>query len=97
MAGTQQRTDDGVIGTSGKKIRVFDILLRSSGGGASTISIYNGTSASGTLMDVMTTSGASVTLHRPFGNVGMQFPNGCFIDVDGNTAFVNVNYEQENA
>ncbi len=97
MAGTQKITADGVIGTSGKVIRAFDIIVRSGAGGAATVSVYDGTSTSGTLMDVITTSGASVTLQRSFGTVGMYFPNGLFIDVDGNTAFVTVNYEQLSA
>ncbi len=97
MAGTQKLTEDGVVGGSGKKIRVFDIIVRSTAGGASTVSVYNGTSSSGVLMDVITTSGANITLHRPFGDVGMQFASGCFIDFDANTSFVTVNFEQESA
>lgn len=95
MAGTQARTNDGVIGTSGKKIRVFDFIIRSDGDGATSVSIYDGTSTAGTLLAVLTTTGASLTAHYPF-EKGMLFNSGCYVDVDDNTALVTANFEQEN-
>lgn len=94
--GSQTRTDDGVIGTSGKKIRVYGFIVRSDGDGASVVSVYNGTSSSGTLVDVINVSAASTTTRVMYAG-GLYFGSGCYVDVDGNTAFITAIYEQENS
>ena len=95
MSGTQQRTTDGVIGTSGKKIRVYGFIVRATAGGVSVVNIYDGTSTSGTLMDVINL--AASTTERPMYAGGLLLPNGCFVDVDANTSFVTALFEQESA
>lgn len=93
--GSQQRTSDGVIGTSGKKIRVYGIRLRSGGGGAAAVSLYNNTSATGTPLDIVNgTTSLTVSVSYPG---GLLFPSGCFVDVDTNTDWITVIYEQENS
>lgn len=94
--GSQKRTDDGVIGTSGKKIRVYGIIVRSDGDGVSVVNVYDGTSASGALMDTIDVGAASTTARIMYAG-GLYFGSGCFVDVDDNTAFVTVIYEQENS
>lgn len=94
--GLQKRTDDGVIGTSGKKIRVYGFIVRSDGDGASVVSVYNGTTSSGVLLDVIDVAAASSTTRVMYAG-GLLFDSGCFVDVDANTAFVTAIYEQENA
>lgn len=92
--GSQNRTDDGVIGASGKKIRVYALIVRSDSDGASAVSVYNGTSTAGTLMDVINVATASTTVRINYAG-GLLFPSGCFVDVDANTAFVTAILEQE--
>jgi hypothetical protein len=94
MAGTQKRTDDGIIGGSGKKIRVFDIILRSDAVGATSVAVHDGTGTGGTLMANLVTSGASVTAHYPF-EKGLYLGSGCYLNVGANIDYVVVNYEQE--
>ncbi len=93
--GSQQRTTDGVIGTSGKKIRVYEVIVRSGGGGAAVVAIYNNTSATGTPLDIINGT-TSLTVRVPYVG-GLLFGSGCFVDVDTNTDWVTVIYEQENA
>mgnify|MGYP001577792003 FL=1 len=48
MAGSQRLTADGVVGTSGKAIRLFGYTMRSGAGGPGIILLYNGTDGTGT-------------------------------------------------
>lgn len=93
--GSQQRTTDGVIGTSGKKIRVYEVIVRSEAGGGAVVSLYNNTSATGTALDIVNGT-ASLTVRIAYVG-GLLFNSGCFIDVDTNTTWVTVIYEQENS
>lgn len=93
--GSQKRTSDGVIGTSGKKIRLYGLVVRGGSGGATVVNVYDGTSTGGTLMDVV--NAAQDTTTRAMYAGGLQLPSGCFLDVDSNTDFVTAIFEQENA
>lgn len=93
--GKQKITADGVIGTSGKNIRLFGLIVRASSGGATVVNIYEGTSAGGTLVDVV--NGATSTTERPMYAGGLLCSGGLYIDVDANTSFVTAIYEQENS
>lgn len=88
-------TQDGVVGTSGKKIRLYGIIVRGGGGGATVVNIYDGTSTSGTLSDVV--NAATSTTSRVMYAGGLFLKDGCYIDVDSNTTFVTAIYEQENS
>jgi hypothetical protein len=93
--GTQKRTSDGVIGTSGKKIRVYGFIVNSDSSG-SAVSVYNGTGTGGVLLDVLT--GAASVSTRIFYAGGLLFDSGCYIDLDAtHTAFVTAIYEQESS
>ena len=93
--GAQQRTTDGVIGTSGKKIRVYQVIIRSGAGGGGVVELYNNTSATGTPLDIGNGT-ASLTVRIPYVG-GLLFESGCYVNVDTNTDWVTVIYEQENA
>ena len=93
--GAQQRTTDGVIGTSGKKIRVYEVIVRSEGGGGAVVEFYNNTSATGTPLDIVNGT-TSLTVRVPYVG-GLVFESGCYVNVDTNTTWVTVIYEQENA
>lgn len=97
MIGSQKiTTSDSAIGTSGKKIRLYGLVVRSDGDGASVVNVYNGTSTGGTLMDVVNVAAASTTTRVTYEG-GLYLGSGCFLDVDTNTAFVTALFEQENA
>ncbi len=93
--GSQKIVADGVVGTSGAKIRIYGFIARATSGGASVINIYNGTSSGGTLIDVINV--AQSTTERPMYAGGLYCGSGCFVDVDSNTSFVEAIYEQENS
>ena len=93
--GSQKIVADGVIGTSGKKIRVYGFIVRATSGGASVVNVYDGTTAGGVLMDVINI--AVSTTERPMYCGGLYFGSGCFVDFDANTSFVTAILEQENS
>lgn len=91
--GSQKRTTDGVIGGSGKPIRLYGLLV-SSGATAAAPALYDGTSTAGTLMDTCTCPTVSVVNRFPYPG-GLLFPNGLYVDVDTNTTFVVAIYSQD--
>ena len=90
---TAVRTDDGVIGPSGKRIRLFSLTLRS-GGTASVLALHNGTGTGGT-MYFQGTGAISTGVTFVFGQCGRLFPAGCYADVDANVASVIADYVVE--
>ncbi len=81
-AGTQAIASgtDAAIGTSGRAVRVFTLHLISDGT-ATVSSLRNGTSASATIYVTETgTINTGKTIN--YGDEGMLFPAGCFLDVD---------------
>lgn len=93
--GSQTITADGVILTSGAKIRIYGFIVRSTAGGAALVSVYDGTSTAGTLRDQIDVTAASTTTRVMYAG-GLRFGSGCFVDVDTNTAFVTAICEKEN-
>lgn len=90
--GTTKITADGVVGQSGKPTRIYSVSLVS-GGSASTLALYSGTSTGGTLLDqVDGTASQSVTKNYAG---GLLFPAGCFADVDSNVSYVTFGHMQE--
>lgn len=94
--GSQKVTSDIAVGVSGKKIRLYGLIVRSTAGGAAVVNVYNGTSTSGVLTDIVDVSAASTTTRVMYAG-GLYLGSGCFIDVDTNTSFVTAIYEQENS
>lgn len=92
--GSARFTDDGVVGVSGKKIRVFAIIVHSGGTGG-VVQLRNGTTTGGTEYDeVNGTADVSTRVSYPG---GLFFPDGCFYDEDANVVYSTIIYEQENS
>lgn len=93
--GAQQITADGVIGTSGKKIRLYGIIVNSDSSG-STVDLHDGTSTGGTKLDSI--AGAASVSTRVSYPGGLLFNSGMYVNLDGtHTTFVTAIYEQENS
>ncbi len=92
LPGIQTITADGVIGQSGKPVRVFSIHLISAGI-PSVLAVHNGTSASGTqILSITGTANTGVTTSF---EQGLRFPDGCYVNVDANITNVTFSYTQE--
>jgi hypothetical protein len=91
-AGTVLLTADGVVGVSGKPVRVYAIHVISTGGGGAVVSLVNGAAAGTATVTVTGTTSLGVTF--PFGTTGFAFPSGCFVDLDSNTTSVAVAFER---
>lgn len=92
--GSTRLTADGVVGVSGKKIRVYGIVVHSSGT-AGVVQLRNGTTTGGTEYDEINgTIGVSIRVNYPG---GLLFPDGCFYDEDANVVYSTIIYEQENS
>ena len=90
--GSTRLTADGVVGTSGKKIRVYAIIVHS-GATAGVVQLRNGTTTGGTEYDEINgTINVSVRVSYPG---GLLFPGGCFYDEDANVVYSTIIYEQE--
>ena len=95
-AGSQRRTTAGVVGTSGKIIRCFGYTMRSGPGGTGTVTLYDGTSTSGTEKWIGT-GNIDASSDKVFGAKGKYFPSGLYADIDSNVQYVDFDYVQENA
>ncbi len=92
--GSVRLTGDGVIGVSGKPIRVFTAVSFSGAGGNGDLVLRNGTSDTATAY--ITESGASShSKIFTFGEKGLLFPNGCFFDKDTHIDAVVVEFRIE--
>ena len=90
--GSQKISADGVVGTSGKPIRVFCFIVNADASGA-VVAVYNGTSTGGTAYDSLV-GAASVSTRISYPG-GLYFPAGCYLDIDAHTNYVTVVYSQE--
>lgn len=93
--GSQRFTADGAVGTSGANIRVYEVIVRSNAA-ACAVNLRNGTSASATIYDTVDVGAASNTTRVIYAG-GLKLVGGAYVDVDANTSFVTVIYEQETA
>lgn len=91
--GSVRLTADGVVGTSGRPVLVYNVVMLSGAGGAGELVLRNGTSASDTAYVTEAGTAASKTKTYNFDG-GLFFPSGCFFDIDTNTAAVVVNFTQ---
>ena len=92
VPGTLRLAADGLVGTSGKPIRVFSVHLVS-GATASTTSFKNGTSTGGTAylqVDGVISKGVTLNIAG-----GMRFPAGCYMDTDANISYCTIVYTEE--
>jgi hypothetical protein len=95
-AGAVLKAADGVVGISGKPVRVFGLHVLS-GGTAGIVKLYNGTTASGTLYVQQTCGTVSTGNLFEYGNEGFLFPNGCFYEevVDANVTSTLISFRNE--
>lgn len=84
---------DGVLGTSGKAVRVYNMHVLSGAGGGAVINLRAGTAVGG-VIQVQETATASTGKTFDYGFHGHYFPTGCFVDVDTNTTSVLIAYSQ---
>jgi hypothetical protein len=86
-------TADGIIGGSGKKIRVSSVEFMSNGT-AGILVLRNGAADTATVYVTRTgVINSSVTVSWP---EGLTFPDGCFFDKGTNVTSVVVEFEQLN-
>jgi hypothetical protein len=84
---------DAAIGPSGKPIRVFSVNFLSDGT-AGVLILRNGTSASDTVYvteNGVISSGKTIS----YGQAGILFPAGCFMDVDSHVTGGVVSFARE--
>lgn len=84
---------DAAIGASGKPIRVFCVNFLSDGT-AGVLILRNGTSASDTVYvteNGVVSSGKTIQ----YGQAGMLFPAGCFLDIDSHVTAGVVTFARE--
>lgn len=95
MPGTQfvSNQTNIAIGPSGKPIRVFDAYAVSDGT-ATTVKLYNGTSATGNYIQIDGIVSKSSVLPISSGQ-GVLFPLGCFANVDSHTVVLAVSFVVE--
>lgn len=94
FTGTQLVTADGVVGTSGKPVRIFSIHILSGAGGGAVVNLRSGTAVGGTIR-IKETGTVDTGKTFDYGKYGYLFEAGCFCDVDANTTSVAVQFEKE--
>lgn len=90
--GSVRLTGDGVVGPSGKAIRLYSVVAMSGAGGAGTLVLRNGTADTATAYVTEDATAASKSKTYNFGTSGLVFPGGCFFDIDANIAAAVFNY-----
>ena len=87
---------DGVVGTSGKPIRITAIHILS-GGTAGEVKLYNGISNGGTLYVQELCTVVSTGNRFSYGEEGILFPNGCYYEevTDSNVTSTLITFEKE--
>lgn len=95
MAGSSRLTAAGVLGVSGKPVRVYGFTMRSGAGGVGSVTLYDGTSTSGTEKYKMD-GNPDASADKVFATEGKHFPGGCYADLDANVTYVDFDYVQEN-
>ena len=92
VPGCTRLTADGLVGPSGKSIRVFSVHLVS-GATASTTYLKLGISTAGTAylqIDGVASQGVTVNIAG-----GLSFPTGCYMDTDANISYCTIVYTEE--
>ena len=94
MAGSTRLTAAAVVGVSGKAVRLFGFTLRSGAAGPGTVTLYDGTSTSGT-EKYRLNGNMDASADKIFGAEGKFFPAGCYCDMDSDVVYVDFDYLQE--
>lgn len=94
LAGNTIVTADTVIGVSGRPVRVFSATYLSSGTAAALV-LRNGTGAGDDAL-VQTADGTiNVSITLNFGESGLLFPAGCFVDFDSDMTRISIMAQAE--
>lgn len=92
--GSRKITSSGLVGaTTGVQnnpCTVYSVSWLSTGGGAGVVILGDGPSGAVERARATGTTSAGATL--TFGKNGKYFPNGCYVTVDANTTYVDVDY-----
>ena len=86
------RTDDGILGPSGRTIKVYGMHIISGAGGGGVVALKNGTTTAGSTVK-SDTGTASVGITFDYSTAPYMFGDGCFADVDANVTRVTIFYE----
>ena len=86
LTGTEIITADGALISSGKPVRVY-LATWASGATAGVLQLFNNTSITGTPL-FSGTGTAQRTAVQSFGENGMLFPSGCYVDIGVSTQAV---------
>lgn len=95
MAGSTRITAAGVVGVSGKPVRIYGFTMRSGAGGSGTVTLYNGASTAG-IEKYRLQGNADASADKVFPTEGKHFPSGCYADLDADVQYVDFDYVQEN-
>lgn len=88
-------TASGVVGVSGKPVRVYGYTMRSGAGGVGVVQLFDGTANSGNERWKGTGNTDDGSLVN-FPARGKFFPTGCYCQVDSNVTYVELDYVQVN-
>lgn len=93
LGGGFRVTASGVLGVSGKPVRVYGYTMRSGAGGVGAVQLFDGTSTAGNerWKGSGNTDGGALVV---FPTVGKFFPSGCYVQIDANVTYVEFEYEQ---
>ena len=94
MAGSVRITASGVVGVSGKPVRVYGFTMRSNAE-PGLVTLYNGTDDTGTEKYRMS-GNTDASADKVFATEGKHFPGGCYVTLDANVVYVDFDYVQEN-
>lgn len=94
MPGSTRITAAGVVGVSGKPVRIFGFTTRSGAAGVGTVTLYNGTSTAGT-EKYRFQGNQDASADKVFATEGKFFPAGCYADLDTDVTYVDFDYVQE--
>lgn len=95
MAGSTRITAAGVVGVSGKPVRIYGFTMRSGAGGSGTVTLYSGTSTGG-VEKYRLQGNMDASADKVFPAEGKHFPDGCYADLDADVTYVDFDYVQEN-
>lgn len=89
-SGTTRLTAAGVLGVSGRSVRIFNITVVSDGT-AGVTTVRDGTTSGGVAYDIITGT-ISTGANRNYGTQGRLFPDGCYIDADAHSIGVIIDW-----
>lgn len=90
--GSRHITANGELSTSGMPVVLYSVSINSNGS-AGLVILRNGTSAGADVL-LSLTGVANEGISVPLNEDGLMFPNGCYMDIDGNVESVTISFER---